>query len=128
VLLLVASVKYADGTEESYAMPVACAEEQSSLSDVDSSFLRVEGRQHGNVLVLTDALKSEEFLKTLLEIIRGQVTMEGQKGSLRALQTTAYPRLYPSSAGVLQPKPVLAEQSNSSIIYGDRLILKFFRR
>src|SRR4029077_17706813 len=67
VLLLVASVKYADGTEESYAMPVACAEEQSSLSDVDSSFLRVEGRQHGNVLVLTDALKSEEFLKTLLE-------------------------------------------------------------
>jgi maltose alpha-D-glucosyltransferase/alpha-amylase len=28
----------------------------------------------------------------------------------------------------LQPKPIKAEQSNSSIIYGDRVILKFFRR
>jgi len=29
---------------------------------------------------------------------------------------------------ILQPKPIKAEQSNSSIIYGDRVILKFFRR
>jgi maltose alpha-D-glucosyltransferase/alpha-amylase len=127
-LLLVATVKYADGAEESYAIPVSCAEERPPSGDFDSGSLRVEGRPNGKTLVLTEALKNEEFLSALLEMIRGEATMEGQKGSLHALQTSAYPHLYPSSAGVLQPQPVRAEQSNSSIIYGDRLILKFFRR
>jgi trehalose synthase-fused probable maltokinase len=56
--------------------------------------------------------------------------MQGEKGELRAAQTTAYARLRAASAsGVgLRPKPVGAEQSNTSIIYGDQMILKFFRR
>jgi maltose alpha-D-glucosyltransferase/alpha-amylase len=127
-LLLVVSVKYDDGTGESYSIPVSCAEERSSFSDSDSASLKVEAQQSGSALILTDALKNEDFLNTLLEMIRSNVTMVGHNGTLRGLQTTAYPHLYPSSAGVLLPKPVGAEQSNTSIIYGDRLILKFFRR
>jgi maltose alpha-D-glucosyltransferase/alpha-amylase len=127
-LLLVVRVEYAHGPEENYSIPVVCSEERSSSKEVDSASLKVEARQAGHVLVLTDALKNEEFLSTLLEMIRRKATTEGEKGSLCALQTTAYSRLYPASAGVLRPKPVRAEQSNSSIIYGDRLILKFFRR
>jgi maltose alpha-D-glucosyltransferase/alpha-amylase len=127
-LLLVVSLQYADGTGESYAMPVSCAEEPSSSSQSDSATLKVEALHPGSALVLTDALKSEDFLNSLLEMIRSNTTIEGHNGTLRGLQTTAYPHLYPSSAGVLLPKLVGAEQSNTSIIYGDRLILKFFRR
>jgi maltose alpha-D-glucosyltransferase / alpha-amylase len=128
VLLLVVTVKYADGAEENYAIPMLCAEERAASQESDSASLRVETRQTGVVLVLSDALKNEEFLKTLLEMIHRKSTIGGEKGELRALQTTAYGGLYPGSAGILQPKPVCTEQSNSSIIYGDRLILKFFRR
>jgi maltose alpha-D-glucosyltransferase/alpha-amylase len=127
-LLLVVSVKYADGTEERYSIPVLCTEERSSSSEMDSASLRVETQQPGSALVLTDALKNEDFLSALFEMIRSTAAVEGHKGVLRGLQTTAYSHLYPSSAGILQPKPVRAEQSNTSIIYGDRLILKFFRR
>lgn len=127
-LLLVVSVKYADGTEESYAMPVLCTSEQSSSSEIDSAALKVEAPQPGSALILTDALKNEDFLNALLEMIRSSAALEGHNGTLCGLQTTAYPRLYPSTAGILLPKPIRAEQSNTSIIYGDLLILKFFRR
>jgi maltose alpha-D-glucosyltransferase / alpha-amylase len=127
-LLLVVSVKYADGTEESYAIPVLCTQERSSSIEMYSTSLIAEAQQPGSALVLTDALKNEDFLNALLEMIRSTAAMEGHEGVLRGLQTTAYSHLYPSSAGILKPKPVHAEQSNTSIIYGDRLILKFFRR
>jgi maltose alpha-D-glucosyltransferase/alpha-amylase len=128
VLLLVVTVKYADGAEENYAIPMLCGEERAASQESDPASLRVEMRKNGVVLVLSDALKNEEFLKALLEMIHRKAKMEGERGELLALQTTAYGRLHSSATGILQPKPVRAEQSNTSIIYGDRLILKFLRR
>jgi maltose alpha-D-glucosyltransferase / alpha-amylase len=125
-ILLVVRVKYADGAEENYAIPVVRKEDANPQAD--SSALKLEGAGGTGPVVLADALKDERFLKTLLDLIKKQVVVSGEKGELRASQTSAYPRFYPESAGVLKPKPVGAEQSNSSIIYGDRLILKFFRR
>ncbi len=126
--LLVVTVKYAEGADESYAIPVLPAEESTQSQVTDSASLRLETRQAGGFVVLSDALKNEAFLKTLLELIQKEAIVPGERGELRAMQTTAFAHLYPASASNLRPKPVGAEQSNSSTIYGDRLILKFFRR
>jgi maltose alpha-D-glucosyltransferase/alpha-amylase len=128
VLLLIVAVKYAHGAEETYAIPVSCGEEQTPPKEVDSAQLRLKSPRSGGALILTDALKNEEFLSTLLEMVRRKDTIGGERGELRALQTTACATLCPNSTGFLKPRLIAAEQSNSSIVYGDRLILKFFRR
>jgi trehalose synthase-fused probable maltokinase len=125
-ILLVVTVKYADEAEENYAIPLLRKEGANPGADLSGLTLDVAGR--ASPVVLADGLKDDRFLKTLLDLIKEQAVVSGERGELRASQTSAYPRLYPESAGVLTPKPVRAEQSNSSIIYGDRLILKFFRR
>jgi predicted trehalose synthase len=125
-LLLIVTVKYADNIEESYAMPVLRAANAPSTPETESSSLKFQ--MAGEPVILADALKNEEFLSALLDLIRQKAIVHGEKGELRALQTAAYSRLYPSAAGILQPKPVRAEQSNTSVIYGSHLILKFFRR
>lgn len=127
-LLLVVTVKYGDGASESYAIPLSCVEESVSSRELVSASLRIEKPQTGGALLLTDALEDMGFLQTLLELIHRKATIAGEKGELRTLHTTAFFQLYPRSATALQPKPVRAEQSNTSVVYGDRLILKFFRR
>ena len=128
VFLLIVAVKYVDGNQEDYAMPVMHAKRAASTPEVEAAALTIETPQAGGPLVLIDALGNEAFLGALLDLIGREAIVQGEKGELRASQTTAYAGLYPASVGVLQPKPVGAEQSNTSIIYGDRLILKFFRR
>jgi len=126
--LLMVLVRYADGNEELYAMPVVPTVNVSATPEEEGASLQIPSVKGGAPLVLADALKNEESLSALLELIQRKAVVSGENGELRALQTTAYSRLCPSSGGLLRPKPVRAEQSNSSIIYGDRLILKFFRR
>jgi maltose alpha-D-glucosyltransferase / alpha-amylase len=127
-LLLIVSVAYSEGTGERYAMPMLrTASPTAPITGMDA--LKVDASPAGNAVVLVDGLKNEAFLTALLDLIQRQASVPGEKGQLCASQTSAYEGLaaVPSRSG-LKPKPVGAEQSNTSIIYGDRLILKFFRR
>ncbi len=128
ILLLLVAVNYANGPNETYAIPVLASEEQSPSPATYSSSLKVEIPQWGGTWILTDALRSPEFPETLLEVIRNKTTLTGEDGELRGAQTTVFAPLYSSSSASLHPRLVGAEQSNNSIIYGDRMILKFFRR
>jgi trehalose synthase-fused probable maltokinase len=126
--VLIVTVKYADDTEELYAMPMLRADSAALSEQAKASSLVVQAEGVGEPTVLIDGLKNEAFLTELLDLIRRRANVPGEKGELRALQTTVFSRLYPPSPKDLHPKPVKAEQSNTSIIYGDRLILKYFRR
>jgi maltose alpha-D-glucosyltransferase/alpha-amylase len=126
-ILLIAVVKYRDGGEETYAMPLVVVEGIGSRTQEVSHLLWAQIADDRQV-ALADGLKDERFLGALLDLIQLQSTVPGESGELRAVQTSLYPRLNPAPGSDLRARSVGAEQSNTSIIYGDRLILKFFRR
>ena len=120
-LLLIVKVCYATGSDEMYAVPVVG-------SEGDASDLRIQADGGRSSIGLKDALSEPRFLSALLELIHAQSTVEGERGTLRGRRTSAYSALAPSTPGSLTPKALRAEQSNTSVVYGDRLILKLFRK
>src|ERR1700732_13201 len=123
--VLLARVEYAAGSGETYGLPVVSTEEPVGREAVS---LSVSSSERGVDLVLIDALKNEEFLRALLDAMENRVVLEGVKGAIRAVHPSRLEQLRSPSSSDLLPKPLKVEQSNSSIIYGDRLILKLFRR
>lgn len=120
--LFVAEVRYGDGgADEFYAIPLVRAE------GAGGEGLKVPGPDGGSML-LADGLRNAAFLTALAELIEKGTAIAGERGELRGVQTTAFSKLSPEPISGLAPKPVGAEQSNTSIIYGNRLIMKFFRR
>ncbi|HTV82912.1 MAG TPA: maltose alpha-D-glucosyltransferase [Acidobacteriaceae bacterium] len=76
--------------------------------------------------VLHDGMLHPQAPAALLEILGSGAEVRTRHGSLRGLPGTALPVLRGSQA--LSPRPASAEQSNSSALFGDRLIMKLFRR
>jgi maltose alpha-D-glucosyltransferase / alpha-amylase len=78
--------------------------------------------------VLVDGSYDARTCSALLDCIEGNGGFAAKRGSVRGERGAA---LVDALAGLdqrLVPKPASAEQSNSSIRFGDRLILKLFRR
>jgi maltose alpha-D-glucosyltransferase/alpha-amylase len=124
--LLLVRLEYMTGPGETYVLPLICTQEPTAGSA--AAGLKVHSSALGTDLHLRNALTDDEFLHSLLEMIEQKAVFRGFEGEIRAARTGTFNVLCGASAGVLQPKPIKAEQSNSSIIYGDRVILKFFRR
>ncbi len=123
--MVLARVEYETGVHETYLLPLLARSAGQEPREDDSQAMKV--RIRGADLVLSDALGNEDFLLELHATIEAQAVFRGWNGELRAGQSMAYRERCPACAGVLKPKPMKVEQSNSSIIYGDRLVLKVFR-
>src|SRR5205085_6969538 len=61
----------------------------------------------------------------LLEMITKRRTLKGAKGNIEISNIQTQPLRNSTN---LEPSPTSMEQSNTSIVYGDQLILKLFRR
>jgi len=123
-------VGYGDGPPDTYVLPLAFAagtRAEILTHDVPHAVVaRVQaGGQPG---VLYDALLEPGVCAALLQLIAAGGRLVGQAGAIQASPTSAFARLRGDADDKLEPKIVTAEQSNSSIIYGDRLIMKLFRR
>ncbi len=122
--MVLARVEYETGVRETYLLPLLAWSADRAPTE-DGSHMKVSIR--GADLILTDALRNVDFLLELHAAIEAQAVFGGLSGELRAKQAKTYRDICPASAGALKPKPMTVEQSNSSIIYGDRLVLKVFR-
>ena len=72
-----------------------------------------------------DALDDPRFAREMLELVRREGRLSGRTGAVSGRHT----RPLPDAAGPDEPvRKIGGEQSNTSIVIGDTLIVKFFRR
>ena len=126
-------VEYAHGRPETYVIPIAFAEEMASpqesmrLPSLVIAHVTLDDVPGRGVVsgVLYDALSSDAFGAALLRAMREGAGGQGDHGSLTG---SALPALREVPADTpLIPRLTSAEQTNTSIVYGDRFMLKVFR-
>ncbi len=127
--LLLARVEYETGMGDTYVLAMIVSQAASGQQAADGGELRIRGIGDVNgSAVLTDALQNEQFLSWLLDAVEVKLVSKGVRGELRASYTAIFQDIRSNSGDGLHPRLLRGEQSNSSVAYGDRLILKFFRR
>jgi len=102
-VLAIVEVTLDDGTRDRYAVPLG-----------------------GNSYAapIADALDDTVFCRSLLDLVARGDTVSGEHGEVRGVPTAAFPAGLPP----LPTRRVGGEQSNTSVAFGDRLIMKHFRR
>lgn len=137
--LLLLQVEYTEGEPEVYQVPVHYMTRKEKLHHTQSN--RVIAKLITSVVNppqpaagsafegwLVEAVDDPRFAGSLLETIRRRRQYRGQKGEINAAPLDA-----PKLAWIFNNKPIKsrlmgAEQSNSSISFGDKAMLKLFRR
>jgi trehalose synthase-fused probable maltokinase len=143
-LIVMVKVEYEGGGGEMYSVPLVVSKDLGSNLKGEpgapgvnkdpgppsggAAVLTVSGRGGAEAATFSDALKNEIFLSFLLDAIERGLVFTGEAGELVTSRTHALSMQETGAAGSLRPRAITAEQSNSSVAYGDRLILKFFRR
>lgn len=121
--LLVVDVSYTDGEPDRYTVPLALRfDGEDALHD--RLLGNVRRTSDGATGLLLDALSFEELRSSMLRIIRDGTSLTGLHGKLLGSPGKGLDNAYSISPSRLSS----AEQSNSSILFGDSLILKLFRR
>jgi len=126
--LAVVQVEYADGDPESYSLPLswAAGEAAQNLRQWRSNEVICELRVEGEEGVLFDAAGDAAFGTALLDAIARRRQLKGESGVVRGVPTRALRGARGDAP--LDCHPSRADQSNSSMTFGDRLILKLFRK
>lgn len=130
VFLLLLEVKLSDGQTDRYFFPLGVATGYSAQR-IDSStaplkIARMKGPE--GEASLHDALADEDICQSLLTAIGSRAEFAMRDGRVHAFPTTAFVEL---RGDPQQPLPVQrgpATSSNSLLFYGQRLLLKLFRR
>src|SRR5437763_413665 len=123
-VLTIVDVEFTDGEPQRYLLPLAIvharrAEEQEARATTTVARLR-------DGALLVEPIVDESFALALLDTIARRRQLKGNAGSVHGVPTRAFREL--RGTGALHPQVLRGEQSNTAIVYGDRLFLKLFRR
>jgi maltose alpha-D-glucosyltransferase/alpha-amylase len=125
-------ISYAEGDPETYQLPLAYASPAEAPHIIERwphsaiAWLRVFGDEGRGLLY--DALGPPAFAEAVLGAIARRRRATGGKGTLVGSTTRAFARLRGAETVRLEAALSVAEQSNNSVVFGERLILKVFRR
>ncbi len=126
--LALVEISYAGGDRDTYFVPLAISVGPSGDSicknhgtSVLTSVTTPDGKGY-----LHDGMFDDEAARELLELIADAGEIQMQKGTVRGVPSARFAELRGDE--VLDPRRGSAEQSNTSVLFGSRLIMKLFRR
>lgn len=128
--ILLLQVDYIQGESETYLLPLTYITGELTtqlMTEMPWTVIaRVQVPSQEAPGMLVDAIADKPFLSALFEAIAQQQPYNGSSGALKAQTTELFAQLQ-GDAKHLEPVVMKGEQRNSSIVYGDRLVLKLFR-
>jgi trehalose synthase-fused probable maltokinase len=125
--IVVACIDYTDGNTDTYLIPLSVTPFSGEGNPPDDTLARlvIPG---GTEYLIHNALEDPQFTAALLFAVACETKWEGRRGDLVASRTSAFDRPCADNEPVLKATVSRAEQSNSSIIFENRYILKLFRK
>jgi maltose alpha-D-glucosyltransferase/alpha-amylase len=129
--LLFLEVKYTEGASETYLLPISFAsgDEMEEIIKENSHGVVSRLKCKSGDGIIYDSLYDEEFHKNILRMIMRRHSAKGLEGQLTAYPGKFFKKLDDERDFLSRRSQVLqTEQSNTSILYGNELFFKLFRR
>ena len=133
--LILIQIEYSEGEPETYLVPVTLAlgeKAERVIAELPQAvvarlaFKGKDGREGG---VIYDALIEPSFRSAILKAISRRRHFRGEKGEVTTFHTrNVFRRLRGSTDKALESALLKGEQSNTSVVYGERFKLKLYRR
>lgn len=134
IYLILVELRYTSGEPETYAVPVRMVPQEYAdalAAEHPHSViagLKFRTKKNNSEMALADAMMDRDAAAALLTAFGRRRRFKGQRGELSANLTQIFRSVRGPARETLEPVPVHAEQTNSSVVYSDRLVLKLFRR
>lgn len=114
------------GQTSRYQLPFGLLGEDQFTSALPQQLALARVRRVRQVGLITDAFSLDSYIRAVIEGLRAQTVLSSSDGEIRFEST---PHLANLPAGdELQVRYLAAEQSNSSVVVGESLVLKLIRK
>jgi maltose alpha-D-glucosyltransferase/alpha-amylase len=124
--LVMLKVGLRDGSHQTYFVPLAI---EPGHPEALVPFALAQVRRGPRVGLLYDAAASPAFAETMLAAMREGTALPTRRGAtLRFAATAGLAAVLEAPDADLAPRRLTGEQSNTSIAFGDRMVMKLYRR
>ena len=128
--LALVEVQYAEGRSDTYLLTLGLlfGKAADALREESPNALLARVTTGAEDGVLHEAIFNDSASEALLAIIAGGTEFSTREGSIHGVPSSALAQLQGPTREPPVPRRGSAEQSNTSILFGDKLIMKLFRR
>ena len=129
--IIIVKIDLSEGEPEFYALPLALATgERAEQVQREYSGLVLANvlHQDGTRGVVYGALWDTDFNNSLLEAVVRRRKFRGQRGELVAWRATQFHAMWGKRHPNIEPYRIPSEHRNVAVAYGDRFVLKMYRK